>query len=611
MKAQKFTISFLDETIPCEFVTNTDRAIETLSEVDADGVLGLDTETAVHTENKNGALDPHCSYFRLLQLSDNNKVFVYDMNYVDKEIFRPFLLKRKFTGHNSVFDLRFFINAYEPKTLIFPISFECTLIMSKLLHHARYAKDSEAGLASLAVMVKKVLGVDISKKLQNSAWGNEVLTYEQVEYAAYDPICSLRLYNKLQPLVYNSGMGKVYEVMRRLQHPLAMADLRGVGFDADRHTQLCKQWAKNLFKARDELCKIMKVTKINSTTIRTYLENTLDEDTLAIWEKTATGKLKADAHVFSDYSHLDIVKPILEYSKYEKLTSTYGLGFQDFVNTRTKRIHASINIAGARTGRLSSNKPNMQNCPRGEEFRQLFVASEGYKLIVADFSQIEVRVAAEISQDQMMLHVYREGLDIYKFTASDVFKKDYDSIGKDSEERTLSKSLTLGLLFGLGARGFVHYVRKGSGLELELSRATELVNAFFRLYKGYRRWQLFQVEKGQSKLYTKTRMGKIRRLDPDNSFGASINTGIQGSAAEVISISLYNMWKSISKHKLNCYITLTVHDEILLECISAQAGLGKKLLEEAMIAAYLQVFPNGIIRGLVEANIGDNWYEAK
>lgn len=611
MKAQKFTISFLNETIPCEFVTNTDRALETLSEVDADGVLGLDTETAIHTENKNGALDPHCSYFRLLQLSDNNKVFVYDMNYVDKEIFRPFLLKRKFTGHNSVFDLRFFINSYEPKTLIFPISFECTLIMSKLLHHARYAKDSEARLASLAVMVKKVLGVDISKKLQNSAWGNEVLTYEQVEYAAYDPICSLRLYNKLQPLVYSAGMGRVYEVMRRLQHPLAMADLRGVAFDSDKHTQLCKQWAKNLFTSRDELCKLMKVTKINSTTIRTYLEKTLDEDTLAVWDRTDTGKLKADAHVFADYSHLDIVKPVLNYSKYEKLTSTYGLGFQDFVNTRTKRIHSSINIAGARTGRLSSNKPNMQNCPRDGEFRQLFTASEGYKLIVADFSQIEVRVAAEISQDPMMLHVYREGLDIYKFTASDVFKKDYDSIDKDSEERTLSKSLTLGLLFGLGARGFVHYVRKGSGLELELSRATELVNAFFRLYKGYRRWQLFQASKGEQKLHTRSVLGKIRRLEPGNTYGVSMNHPIQATAAEIISISLYNMWKSIAKQKLDCYITLTVHDEIILECVESQLEIAKKSLERAMTNAYLEVFPNGITRKLVKAEEGMNWYEAK
>jgi len=614
MEPIRFEIKMPDRSVPAEYIKSTARALESLSELDPEcKIYGLDTETAAHIHTEKGALDPHVSKIRLMQLSDGKVSFVYDFFHVDPEIFREFLLKNKFTGHNSIFDLRFFINTYEPKTLVFPIRFECTFIMTRLIQHATKVKDSEFGLAGLSAVSEKLLGLVLDKTLQNSKWHNEALTFEQIEYAAYDPVASIDVYHKLLPYIDRMKMNKVYETMRALQHPLAMAELRGIGFDAFKHKEMYRVWAKELFTAREELAEIIGNPKITSATLAKYLEKTLDEDTLTCWTRTDTGKLKTDAHVFAEFSYLDIVKPILRYAKYEKLTSTYGAEFQKNINTVTKKIHTNFNIAGARTGRLSSSKPNMQQMPRDKEIRSLFCADKGRKLIVADFSQIEVRVAAELSQDQNMLHAYKEGLDIYKFTASKVFNVPYEEITKEDPRRQLAKALVLGLLFGLGAKGFTHYVKKGSEgkTAITLRESEKLIAAFRKTYSGYTRWQQFRAQAAAESGLTRTMLGKIRRLDPAKSYGPSMNTPVQGSASEIISLAMIRIWKVLAKKKLDCYLILSVHDELILDCAEKDVDIVKPLLEDSMVKAYLDVFPKGITRDLVDANDGINWSEAK
>ena len=609
MEPKKFTLEMCGVKYPAEYVKHTDRALETLNEINPEGLLGVDTETMTHIDNKNGALDPHCSQIRLLQLSDGEKVFVYDMKLVDFSVFRTLLLTREFTGHNSIFDLRFFINQFAPKSCIFPMKIHCTLIMSRLLNHAVYSNDFLAGSAGLQNMVKKILDFDISKKLQNSAWGNVDLTFEQVEYAAYDPICALKVYEYLEPRIDKWGMTKVYNLLRTLQHPLAMAELRGIGFNKLKHKSLIRVWAKKLFDARNQLADIIGSNRITGTTIGNYLKENLSPEDLKLWPLTPTGRLKTDAHAMADFSHLDVIKPISEHAKYETLCNNFGVKLQEHLNIKTEKLHTWYTILGARTGRLSCSKPNLQQMPNDKEVRELFIAEEGRTFAVADFSQIEVRVAAEVSQDKNMLHVYREGLDIYKFTASKIFNVALDKVTK--EQRQLGKLLVLGLLYGLGAPGFVHYVKKGAGIVVKESEAHKMINAFRETYSGFRDWQLNQAQKSEDTGYAKTLMGKIRKLEPGNTYGAGLNMPIQGTAAEIIFLALNKMWKLIAKERLDCYIILTVHDEIMLDCKTEISDKCCRALETVMVEAFAEVFPKGVTSGLADANCGANWYEAK
>lgn len=920
----KFSFQWKKDSVNCLYLTEINTAKKALNILSSCLTLGIDTETYATTDTEKGALDPHNGSIRLIQIGSTKNVCVFDVVKIQKTtsedlslIFKDFLSQNiQFIAHNALFDLKFLTNWISPDKYIIPFNFRCSYILYKLVHHIRSALDTTASNASLANVVKSLLGVNLAKGCQASDWGNEDLTHEQIEYAALDPVVTLQVYEKLYPYIKNYKLNNVYNLMCELQKPIAMAELRGIGFNKDAHKDLYKSWAIKLYEARENLVKLIGQDKVTPHSLAKYLENTLPQDLKERWPKTEKGKFQTDAHALADFDWLPEVKPIGLFAKYNKLVSSYGESFKQHINSKTSRIHCSFNIAGARTGRLSCMSPNMQqccdpstevltkngwvrfdrlvqstdeiaqynedgtinftkfnliknkykgnlihinseqidlmvtpnhrcftrhrrslnievidainlkedrlhyhagvhlqgklsleenflkllvatqadghlhdggiafafskkrkykrllcilnnlnasysihkpgkrnkyklrikksklvedvvafltenktfqpwvlqltqkclnifcneifywdgsftrksnysscqeinadlvqavftlnnrrarkrlynykqfstsyqvdiptnlnrnysmttnvkkdiypyegyvycvqvpstffivrrngkvsitgNCPREFEFRNLFIASEGYTLVVADYSQIEVRVAAEISKDPEMLKVYREGLDIYVYTASKVFHKPMDKVSK--HERTLCKSLVLGLLYGLGANGFVHYVKKGSGIDVPLTEAQELVEKFRETYSVYRSWQLKQAENAAESCMTATLLGKKRRLEADNTYGPSMNTPIQGTAGEIMSLALVNMYKKIVQESLKCYIILTVHDEMVLECVEEQADKVCIHLEEAMKEAYLTIFPEGITQGLVEATKGYTWSEAK
>lgn len=613
----KFSFQWKKDSINCLYLTEINTAKKALNILSSCVTLGIDTETYATTDTEKGALDPHNGSIRLIQIGSTKNVCVFDVVKIQKTtsedlslIFKDFLSQNiQFIAHNALFDLKFLTNWISPDKYIIPFNFRCSYILYKLVHHIRSALDTTASNASLANVVKSLLGVNLAKGCQASDWGNEDLTHEQIEYAALDPVVTLQVYEKLYPYIKNYKLNNVYNLMCELQKPIAMAELRGIGFNKDAHKDLYKSWAIKLYESRENLVKLIGQDKVTPHSLAKYLENTLPQDLKERWPKTEKGKFQTDAHALADFDWLPEVKPIGLFAKYNKLVSSYGESFKQHINSKTSRIHCSFNIAGARTGRLSCMSPNMQQCPREAEFRNLFKASEGYTLVVADYSQIEVRVAAEISKDPEMLKVYREGLDIYVYTASKVFHKPMDKVSK--HERTLCKSLVLGLLYGLGANGFVHYVKKGSGIDVPLTEAQELVEKFRETYSVYRSWQLKQAENAAESCMTATLLGKKRRLEADNTYGPSMNTPIQGTAGEIMSLALVNMYKKIVQESLKCYIILTVHDEMVLECVEEQADKVCIHLEEAMKDAYLTIFPEGITQGLVEATKGYTWSEAK
>jgi DNA polymerase I-like protein with 3'-5' exonuclease and polymerase domains len=362
-----------------------------------------------------------------------------------------------------------------------------------------------------------------------------------------------------------------------------------------------------MFKARAAVLEYTGLSEITGHKLSTWLDLKLPPSLKAMWPKTPSGKYSTASDTWERFEDIDLVKPIVEYNKYEKLLSTYGTKLLTFKIPPRDRIHPKYNIAGARTGRLSSSGPNIQNQPRDSEFRSLYRPALGYKYICADFSQIEVRVAAEVSRDTNMLDIYRRGDDIYLHTASRILGKNVSNVTK--QERQYAKAILLGSQFGLGAKKFSEYARVNYGLtDVTEEKALELINGYREAYPEFRQWQLDQTSECEVSLRATTYMGKTRALDPDKYYGMALNHPIQGTAAEIILLALCNFYKNKEKDSL---LIACVHDEILVEVPEEKAESSKAILVNSMVDAYKTIMKSEVITNLVSVNIGDNWGDAK
>lgn len=614
MQETSFEVNLQGTSVPCHYIKTLDKAKYVISKLmEKDCLFACDTETAPYPEYKYmndvakgdrylaAGLSPHLSCIRLLQVYDGNNSFVFDMYGIkDYDIFLHFLESKRFVAHNALFDLQFF-----KKMGVRHMNIGCTYLISKLLFHAVYPTD-EGLTASLGAMVEKILGIAVNKANQKSDWSYPELTFEQVEYAALDAVYVYRLAEKLVKGLDKFGLHRYYQLIKAVQHPVAEMQINGLGLDVDAHKKMIDVWRVELYKAKTEVLKMTGLKSLTAHTMGDYLEANLPEDVLAVWPRTETEKLKTDAHTFSDFGWLPIVKPFTEFQKKEKLTSSFGYNLLEQINPKTKRLHASFNICGARTGRFSCSKPNLQQLPRDNTVRKNFIPEGGNVFVCADFSQIELRVAAELSQDQAMLEAYRQGIDLHALTASKIMHKPLSGVTK--EDRQLAKAFNFGLLFGLGVQKFSHYARKSYGVEVTNEEAGDAIKIFRETYSGYREWQLDQADNASTSFTCVTPCGKLRKLPEDNTFGNSMNHPVQGGAAEVMSHALIRINDEIQHLGIlvNC-----VHDEVMVECHESVGESVKSIIEECMVLAFKDVFPYGVTKGLVDAKIGNSWGDAK
>lgn len=616
MEQCQFSVKFKDETFNALYVTDHADAYDILSKLyEKDCLFGIDTETAAHPEYKgrtNAALSPHLSGVRLLQIFDGKNSVIFDTHSIlNRTLFTDFLENKRFVAHNAVFDLQFFKREFGVKRM----NLGCTMLLSKLLFHAVYPTD-EGLSVSLQNMVEKVFKENILKHAAKSDWSEPDLTFEQIEYAALDAICVLKLAEKLAPGLTKFKLERYYQLCKDAQHPIAEMQLNGLKLDVKAHKSLCEKWVKNLYNAKKEVRKLTGLEQLTSHTIAGYLEKNLKPETLRIWPRTEKEKIKTDSHTFSDFAWLPIVKPFEKFQKQLKLSTAFGSKLISQVNPETSRIHPSYKLCGARTGRLSCSSPNLQQMPRDAELRNNFIPESNSVFLCADYSQIELRVAAELSQDKAMLSAYKQGIDLHALTASKIANKPLKDVTKT--ERQMAKAVNFGLLFGLGSNKFSHYARKSYGVEVTQEEADKSIETFRETYAGYREWQLAQAEKAAMTHLVRTPCGKLRKLPSDNTYGNSMNHPVQGGAAEVMLHALIRLHKALQNwptaRLVNC-----VHDEILLEVFyptskypkSDNTAFFKNMLEDCMVNAYLDVFPKGITKGLVDIKEGNSWGAAK
>lgn len=605
MEQKEFSVRFLDKVYQAHYIKTPEWTAYALDKLMSKDILfGLDTETCAKKgceHYPDPGLSPILGEIRLLQIFDGSDSYLFDWRYLSPELFRLFLESKRFIAHNAIFDLAF-LKAKD----IHNINIGCTFIASKLIMHEKYPTD--IGLsASLSGIVQMIFKEDVLKVLQDSEWGAEDLTFEQIEYAALDPICVLKVADKISPTLVKKNLTKVYSLYKDAQHPLADMQINGLNFDIDLHKALIEKWRGLLLESRSTALKETGLKEITPMKLSAWLAANLPQELINVWPKTPGGALSTDKNAFKEFAHIKVLTPLLEFSKYETLLSTFGQKLGKFVNPLTKRIHPKYNIAGARTGRLSSNNPNLQNQPSDRteaDFRKIYIARPGHVMMAADFNQIEVRVAAEVSQDKAMLAVYRNGQDIYKVTAQKVLGKTEIT----PLERQQMKAVVLGRLFGLGAGKFGNYAKVNYGLDVTEDEAYEFIQGFKDTFPEFTAWQYEQSSRCEKSLKAQTIFGKVSALTPTNYYGTGLNVPVQGSASEINLCSLNRVFKRKRKEFL---LLMTTHDEIVGEVPSAYAEECSSLLNDCMVKGYLDVFPQGVTNGLVKIKIGNNLAECK
>lgn len=565
-------------------------------------VIGIDIETT--------GLNPYTSKIRLIQLyfPSANKVYVLDMFEADKHewsIVKTLLKSNKFVAHNAIFELAHLRHNFK----LDDINIGCSLMLYSLVTSATQVVTLSTKL-SLEAAVRERLGYEVDKTYQKSDWSGE-LSVEQLNYAAEDAVLTRWLVNLCAEDFKKHSLNNIYQLNKAAMKPVVDMYLNGIYVDKGRHRVLMEEWRRAKTKAYAELRRLIPPKyNLNSPKDMTqYLTETLPAATLKNWPiSEKSGYLKTDKQTYKNHDKLPFVKHILEYSKFQKAFTTYGNGLFNEILLETNRIHPSYTLCQTDTGRMSSRAPNIQNQPRGE-LRDIYAAEEGSKLVVADFSQIELRVAAIISKDEKMLSVYENQEDLYIQTAAALNDIPPESV--TDEERRKAKAIILGLQFGMGVNKLLTYCKDNYQVDLTYKEGKEFVDKYRKLYSGLRKWQKRQAEQCEHTLECYTRGGRKRKLSPDRFFTTGVNTPVQGSAAEVMLHSLIKVSQQIQYTDIR--LIFCVHDEIGLECPEKDVDKAKEILENSMKEGMLEVFPEAesMIEGLVEASVGKTWGECK
>ena len=332
---------------------------------------------------------------------------------------------------------------------------------------------------------------------------------------------------------------------------------------------------------------------------------------LPVIKKTKSG-YSTDVDVLEKLrSEHPIIEKILEYRQLTKLNSTYVEGLKPFINPRTKRIHSFFHQTITATGRISSTEPNLQNIPTriefGKQLRKVFKPAEGHVYIDADYSQIELRVLAHLSEDEHMIKAFKNGEDIHKQAASKVFGIPVEEVTK--EQRSSAKAVNFGIVYGISEFGL------GQQLGISRNKAKEYIEQYLTEYSGVRIFMQECIKKAKETGYSMTMFGRRREIAELKSnnymvrqFGerAAMNTPVQGTAADIMKIAMIKVFKELQKRNLQTKIVLQVHDEMMLEAPVSEKEEVKKLLQECMESAATLKVPL-----IAEVSEADNWYDCK
>jgi DNA polymerase I-like protein with 3'-5' exonuclease and polymerase domains len=573
-----------------ELVTDPDRLPEVAAFLEGASEVAIDLETT--------GLDPRKDSIRLLSLATTDVTYIVDCQSVDPAGLFPILTKAAVVAHNALFDLGFLavLGFVSGKVVD-------TMILSQLLYAGSKVEPLKRGQTShsLDSVAKRELGLELDKTHQSSDWG-ATLTTEMIEYAAKDVEVLLPLYEVLKTKIGEAGLAHVAEIEHRALPAVVWMSSAGVPIDADgwrRHALKADADAARLgdklkalapehpdgkewnFGSPQQVRKAAKLLGVD-------LPDTKDE-TLALYANDN-----------------NFIAALRDYRKVTKLANTYGAAWLDSGYYRDGRIYASWRQLRAATGRMACDHPNLQNIPRSGPLRSYIRAPEERVFVVADYSQIELRIAAKISGNTEMLSAYAEGRDLHTLTGQSLSGK--EEISKD--DRKLAKAVNFGLLYGMGVKGLQTYALKSYGVEMSLEEATHYRRRFFQTYPRLREWHEHERRAWQrGDTETRTLTGR-RRTDVER-LTDRLNAPVQGTGADGLKLALTLLWERRDECP-GAVPVLVCHDEVVVECDAEQAGEVKAWLEKAMIEGMEAVLSGMEEVGVpveVDARIARSWGE--
>ena len=439
---------------------------------------------------------------------------------------------------------------------------------------------------------------------------NDITEEEKRDYLSY----ILQVVFKLEPIIM--GLLKeqdMEDLYKEVENPLieVLANMEYVGFKIDKEAlvELGEKYRKEIEEISSEIYELAGM-EFNINSPKQVGEVLFDRLELPVIKKTKTGYSTSVEVLEKLQGQHPIIDKILRHRQIVKLKSTYIDGYINLINPEDGKIHSSFNQTITTTGRISSTEPNLQNIPirteDGKLIRKAFIASgEDYKLVDADYSQIELRVLAHISKDGKMLEAFREEVDIHKKTASEVFHVDLDDV--TPELRSNAKAVNFGIVYGISDYGL------SRDLNISRKEAKEYIDNYLENYKDIRKFMVDIVEEGKDKGFVATLLHR-RRYIPElqaknfnvRSFGERIamNTPIQGSAADIIKVAMVEVYRAIKKNGLKSKLILQVHDELIIEAHKDEIEEVKSLVKDLMEGAVTLDIPLK-----VDIETGDSWYD--
>jgi len=434
------------------------------------------------------------------------------------------------------------------------------------------------------------------------------------EYASEDADITLQLKNKFEAMMTEPNTKKLFEEIEiPLITVLAAMEEEGISLDKNALKELSVELEKDILIVEKE------IQQLGGTAFNVSSPKQVGEilfDVLQIAEKpkkTKTGQYATGEEVLAKLAGKhEIVGKILDYRELVKLKNTYVDTLPELVNSQTNRIHTSYNQVVAVTGRLSSDNPNLQNIPirteRGREIRKAFVArNENYILLSADYSQIELRIIAELSKDEGMIEAFQSGQDIHKATAAKVYNISLEEVTADM--RRNAKMVNFGIIYGISAFGL------SERLNIPRKEAANIIENYFEKYPRIKAYMDESIEQAREKGYVETIMGRRRYLRDINSSNHTvrgyaernaINSPIQGSAADMLKIAMINIQKDFISMGIKSKMLLQVHDELVFDVLKEELDIVKPIIESRMKNA----IPGLVIPMEVGMGVGKNWLEA-
>jgi len=526
------------------------------------------------------------------------------------EEFRPFFESEiiEKIGHNIKYDNKVLSNYNIPvKGKLFDTMIAHYLINPDMRHNMDIL--AETYLNYQPVSITELIG----KKGKNQLSMRTVELTKQTEYAVEDADITYQLKNHFEKEL---ATGNLTELFNNIEMPLVSVltdmEIEGINLDVAFLQSLSGDLTKDITdlekRIYDKAGEEFNIASPKQLGIVLFENMKLVEKP----KKTKTGQYSTAEDVLSYLAKdHEIIQDILLYRQYKKLLSTYVDALPNEVNPKDNRVHTVYAQAVAATGRLSSNNPNLQNIPirtkRGQEVRKAFIPKdENHVLVAADYSQIELRIIAALSEEETMIQAFKEGKDIHADTASKVFNVALDEVTR--EQRSNAKTVNFGIVYGVSAFGLSNQT------DLSRKEAKALIDTYYETYPKLRSYMSTQVDFARENGYVETVLGRKRYLKDINSRNAvvrgaaernAVNAPIQGSAADIIKVAMINIQKRFKAENFKSKMLLQVHDELVFDAHKDELEVIKPIIQHEMENAFKMAVPLD-----VEIDLGENWLEA-